>query len=344
MQTGQVDSAPNMINCKDPYAEMANQIRNNVRDEDWFQKKIMTLTYVPGGEGHSELVRILANNTLECQREPGYIALFPATALFNHSCCPNAFADSTRTECVVRALCDITIGEEVCISYITVADSVTKRHEMLDSYSFKCACKRCAEELKSDPELKVPCGCGKFYFSQQKGSRMYQTCENCFTSFDRDESLHNLSKVKEANAKHLNEMRAGGDPHEQVKKLSALEKLLTIGTINSIPPLHKESTFLLNNLANLHYHLATKVTGDHSAKSLEAFHLYKNLTLEKFEERHGNWTNQRDHGYFEILEMLLDAKGLTEEAKQVYQQKLVAACTLCYGQPYLPAALTKRQK
>merc|ERR1719310_2332869 len=95
----------------------------------------------------------------------------------------------------------------------------------------------------------------------------------------------------------------------------------------------------MNNIAHLHYHLATREKGDHCEQSLEAFHRYKKLAIEMFEEKHSTWTNQRDVDYFQVLHQFLKAVGHSEQGKQLHAQKLKEACLVHFGQTDLPETL-----
>uniref|UniRef100_A0A6T1NQ31 SET domain-containing protein n=1 Tax=Alexandrium monilatum TaxID=311494 RepID=A0A6T1NQ31_9DINO len=332
-------AGPNMSRGDDPYVEMSKDLSKAQVDEAYMNEKVYSLPYVKVvDDRRSPLLRIFENNSLWCTREPDRMAFFGSAAKFNHSCCPNAFADSSRNDCVVRALRDIDEGEEVCISYVPISESRARRQDILGTGGFACMCKRCEAEKDSDAMVVVPCQCGKFNFSLEKATRMFQNCEECYASFDREESTHNLSKVSEANKN----VRNGGDPWEHVKKLTSLEKLVKAGATNGVPPAHPEVLKLASNLAQLHYHLATRVKGDHTAKSLEAFHRYQKQILRCFEEKHGNWSKQRDATYLQVLYMSLTTPGLDAETKDEVAKKLTEACESCFGQPCLPETLIKK--
>jgi len=317
--------------------EMARQCRQ--RKDEAFLTEVLSLEAGGPSEGQQRLVSVLGNNVFECSRETGRVALFTAAARFNHSCCPSAYVDSTRAECVVRALRNISAGEEVCVSYVPVSDSFTRRQESLRGRGIECTCERCRAEAEQDPQLAVPCQCGKDSFSVQEGTKMYQTCEHCLSSFDREESLHHLSKISEMNGYLGTPAAAQADPLDLVKKLTALEGLVATGAVNGAPPVHTASMFLLNNLANLHYHNATKVPGPHASASLDAFHQYKRRAIEVFELKHSSWTGQRDVDYFQILHGLLACGDLLPDYRNDWSKRLADACALCYGQPEVPAGL-----
>lgn len=83
------------------------------------------------------------------------VVLMDAANLFNHSCDPNVDETSDMntngTAITFRAARDISVGEELCISYIDV-DGVTleeRQRSLGAQYSFACTCPRCLSESKS---------------------------------------------------------------------------------------------------------------------------------------------------------------------------------------------------
>jgi len=251
----------------------------------------------------------------------------------------------------VRALSDIAEGEEVCITYVPVSGNVQERRRKLNSYGFSCACARCGEDAKSDPQLKVPCKCGEIQFSQEDSALMNQICEKCGTTFDWSWSKNNLSKVVEANRRQQEALVAAsnvslqGGSHQydlvwtQLRKLSSVEALVKAGAKHGVPPLHSEAVLLLRNLGILHHLLASRFKGGQKTQALEKFHGCMKAALERLEEKHPRATTHRDLAYFGSLHMLTTTEGLSEEEGEAYASKLVEACKNCYGQPDLPAAI-----
>jgi len=331
---------------EDPHQKLATKIKlERQKDDDFIKEKILDLCPSRFGDDKRPLlVRCLENNTFECTREPGRMALFVAASRFNHSCAPNVYADADRNECVIRALRDIKKGEEVCVSYVPVSDCLETRRKKLQAYGFECKCKRCQEEEKDDPQNKVVCKCGESEFTLKKESRMYQTCPVCLHMFDREEAEHHLSQIAEANKNAVSFLHSGGDAMTHIRKMSTLHPYTIKGAINGIPTVHNQTMFLLNNLANLHYYAANHIEGDHKESSLAAHHRFKKIALETFEEKHSNWTNQRDVDYFQILWVAVNHvnKGLPDELKKAYTEKLEDACKLHFGQASVPPNLTRR--
>merc|ERR1712232_325217 len=108
----------------------------------------------------------------------------------------------------------------------------------------------------------VPCSCGEVPFKMDINARTYQACEKCYNSFDREESCHQLSKISEANKRYQQANRSGGDPMEQVKKLTPLLEFVKRGARSGVPPVHMEVLLLLNNMAQLQYYLAFREGSD----------------------------------------------------------------------------------
>uniref|UniRef100_A0A8D2JFT8 N-lysine methyltransferase SMYD2 n=1 Tax=Sciurus vulgaris TaxID=55149 RepID=A0A8D2JFT8_SCIVU len=71
-------------------------------------------------------------------------AIFPDVALMNHSCCPNVIVTYKGTLAEVRAVQEISPGEEVFTSYIDLLYPTEDRNDRLrDSYFFTCECQEC---------------------------------------------------------------------------------------------------------------------------------------------------------------------------------------------------------
>ncbi|KTG01897.1 hypothetical protein cypCar_00009980 [Cyprinus carpio] len=78
-------------------------------------------------------------------------AVFPDVALMNHSCSPNVIVTYKGTVAEVRAVQDISPGEEIFNSYIDLLYPTEDRIERLrDSYFFNCDCKECTYKSKDN--------------------------------------------------------------------------------------------------------------------------------------------------------------------------------------------------
>lgn len=64
-------------------------------------------------------------------------------ARINHSCAKNATWDAVLERFVVRAIVDISEGEEILISYVRVVKPRAERQESLSNYGFTCNCEKC---------------------------------------------------------------------------------------------------------------------------------------------------------------------------------------------------------
>lgn len=73
------------------------------------------------------------------------LGLFPLSALFNHSCNPNAtFVGLLNGRLEVRTIRPVSKDEELVVSYIDLySDRDERRQELLMSKHFWCKCKRC---------------------------------------------------------------------------------------------------------------------------------------------------------------------------------------------------------
>ena len=74
--------------------------------------------------------------------------IYPSAVYFNHACNANVRKIRDGRKMVFIAKCDIEEGEEACISYGCVEDTVEERRKrLLEHYHFLCACNRCEQEL-----------------------------------------------------------------------------------------------------------------------------------------------------------------------------------------------------
>lgn len=84
--------------------------------------------------------------------------LYSIICTMNHSCDPNCVVsfEHGNSRATVRATREIATGEELCITYIDVAQSLEARQEDLTEYQFVCQCRRCvandSEEEEPDEE------------------------------------------------------------------------------------------------------------------------------------------------------------------------------------------------
>merc|ERR1712039_702603 len=155
------------------------------------------------------------------------------------------------------------------------------------------------------------------------------------------EAEHHLSKVAEANKNCYAALRGGGDLEASLKKLLPMESYVRVGAKDGIPPMHTEALMLYSNLANCNFFLATRDKERPDMKALELFHKYKKISIERFEQKHGDWTNQRDVDYFQLIYHTLQAKGLSEADRQAYAVKLAGACQTNFGQCDIPKTIAE---
>ncbi|KAG2220882.1 hypothetical protein INT45_004050 [Circinella minor] len=73
--------------------------------------------------------------------------IYPSAVYFNHACNANVRKIRDGRKMVFIAKRDIEEGEEACISYGCVEDTVEERRKrLLEHYHFLCACNRCEQE------------------------------------------------------------------------------------------------------------------------------------------------------------------------------------------------------
>ncbi|KAM8946376.1 N-lysine methyltransferase SMYD2 [Pelodytes ibericus] len=83
-------------------------------------------------------------------------AVFPDVALMNHSCCPNVIVTYKGTVAEVRAVQEISAGDEIFTSYIDLLYPTEDRNDRLkDSYFFSCDCKECTTKQKDGAKLEI---------------------------------------------------------------------------------------------------------------------------------------------------------------------------------------------
>ncbi|XP_077570070.1 N-lysine methyltransferase SMYD2-A [Stigmatopora nigra] len=83
-------------------------------------------------------------------------AVFPDVALMNHSCSPNVIVTYKGTVAEVRAVKEISPGEEVFNSYIDLLYPTDDRKErLLDSYFFTCQCTECTTRSKDKEKMEI---------------------------------------------------------------------------------------------------------------------------------------------------------------------------------------------
>ena len=74
---------------------------------------------------------------------------FKTISKTNHSCVPNSQItfDKAQAQAFCKALCPITSGEEITISYIENNAPFAERRKLLLQYGFECRCKKCEQKI-----------------------------------------------------------------------------------------------------------------------------------------------------------------------------------------------------
>lgn len=84
------------------------------------------------------------------------LAIFPDIALLNHSCSPNVIVTYRGINAEVRAVKDISPGQEIYTSYIDLLYPTADRLERLrDMYYFSCDCKECSTKSMDVVKMSV---------------------------------------------------------------------------------------------------------------------------------------------------------------------------------------------
>ncbi|GAA5900303.1 hypothetical protein JCM8208_005320 [Rhodotorula glutinis] len=122
------------------------------------------------------------------------VSISPLTALFNHSCAPNAVvvfpsfpsSPSTARHMHVVALRSIQPGDEVVTSYVDLAlPRDVRQKELRERYKFECACEACegGEGDEVDPREALACpreGCeGIMALPDRDSTATSVTCATC---------------------------------------------------------------------------------------------------------------------------------------------------------------------
>ncbi|RAR15240.1 SET domain-containing protein [Stemphylium lycopersici] len=101
--------------------------------------------------GGSKTEDIMKTNAFACQLADGkvydaYMCLFPYVARINHACQPNAHARfvPTTLSMEVKARRDVTVGEEINISYGSIDLKYSERQKLYrNGWNFACTCPLC---------------------------------------------------------------------------------------------------------------------------------------------------------------------------------------------------------
>ncbi|KAF8059148.1 hypothetical protein HT031_005320 [Scenedesmus sp. PABB004] len=97
------------------------------------------------GEEFEDPALALLRGSTSC----GHLGVWPAAAMANHSCAPNAHAMLLGDRLVVRAAEALAAGEQVFLSYLgpqLFAPAGVRRAELAAQWGFECGCARCKAE------------------------------------------------------------------------------------------------------------------------------------------------------------------------------------------------------
>eukprot|EP00743_Colponemidia_sp_Colp-15_P008128 GILK01008812.1.p1 GENE.GILK01008812.1~~GILK01008812.1.p1 ORF type:complete len:570 (+),score=84.96 GILK01008812.1:38-1711(+) len=116
------------------------------------------------------------------------LGLFPFVAMLNHSCEPNAvYICGENGVMSVRAIRDLSDGEEVSVHYVDLYQPLHQRREaLLHSKHFLCQCRRCLDSIQNpssiDRFLSALCCplCGKRFLLQSNPQDVTVVqCQSC---------------------------------------------------------------------------------------------------------------------------------------------------------------------
>ena len=83
-------------------------------------------------------------------------AIYPVLSLINHSCDPSVVRHSYSNMCVVRAIRNISAGEELLDNYgalYPIMDRLSRQQHLQNQYFFQCACIACSEDWPMYPDI-----------------------------------------------------------------------------------------------------------------------------------------------------------------------------------------------
>ncbi|KIZ01465.1 hypothetical protein MNEG_6495 [Monoraphidium neglectum] len=137
----------------------------------------------------------------------GHLGLWPAAALANHSCCPNAVGYAIGDRWVLRAAEPLVQGAEVTVSYLgslITAPYEERQAELQEKYGFACGCPRCKAEQRAGGALL------------QLQAAIYKECEDevgpaleaAVEDGDADGAAAALARLRELRGQYESEIKA----------------------------------------------------------------------------------------------------------------------------------------
>ncbi|XP_045109563.1 SET and MYND domain-containing protein 5-like [Portunus trituberculatus] len=115
-------------------------------------------------EERKKLNKLIDNVYDQLEKEAGGFlnnegsGLYPLQSSCNHSCNPNAMPTFpyNNFQLVMTAVRDISVGEEICVSYLDECNLGRSRHSRIailrENYLFTCKCSKC-EEQAGEPDV-----------------------------------------------------------------------------------------------------------------------------------------------------------------------------------------------
>jgi hypothetical protein len=110
------------------------------------------------------------------------VGLFLEAAMFNHSCMPNVGKVLKGRNLRFVALREIAVGEELCISYVSLDEECETRRGILKKhFHFECTCVRCEKKEEEEDgliETLAHKGCGGAWVAREGNSSSHY-CSLC---------------------------------------------------------------------------------------------------------------------------------------------------------------------
>ena len=229
-------------------------------------------------------------------------AYFINGSFANHSCSPNAILQQiydiegksfTRPEYAIIARKDISIGEEIFISYVPRSwNKVKRKAELLETWGFSCECSRCIGIV--DDTVVFRC-CGICYQSAQKlgddydgdaGGRVYLHSTECVDCGGQISPLSKQalldSKLLSSSSTNKDERSIGVSEAILEPLLSELPSLSLMSRVNKLllhPFLAHEDVALFTALCALMHQLQDEAAKEQDDESLgvEATNLFSRV-------------------------------------------------------------------
>lgn len=133
------DLAPNL--APDLAPDLAPALAHATQQADVWEAQIKRRTHWLG---------VIQSNAFSLHLKPRKaVGVFPAVAMLNHSCQPNASSYNEGTTMIVQACVPITKGQEITHSYLSRPQSPVQQRQswLRERFGFTCRCVACLRDL-----------------------------------------------------------------------------------------------------------------------------------------------------------------------------------------------------